>query len=239
MEHRNTQDRAQAGRPRRRSRFSPFMRQLLFYLLFMVPAVTDVAALWLGWAGAMSWQQTLHEFGRYAFRFLLASLLVSPLRRFFKLNFMVYRRPLGLLAFSYALLHVAIYVCGAARLDLMRIVHDFLTRPFLICGALALLCMMTLALTSTRTAIMQLGRKWTELHRLAYMAMVLVCLHYSLAFKTWRIEPLLYAAFALAVLATRLFKPGRGEQTGGDPTGAAHARGKSGGKAGGDKSSRA
>ncbi|MFT9258679.1 MAG: ferric reductase-like transmembrane domain-containing protein [Acetobacter sp.] len=209
MECRKHQDRIQPAALRRRSRVSPFMRQILFYLLFMVPAITEISGLWLGWAAALPWQQALDEFGRYAFRFLLVSLLVTPLRRFFKLNFMVYRRPLGLLAFSYAVLHVGLYVCGTARLNLMRVLHDFGSHLFMLFGALALLCMTVLAVTSTRSAIMQLGRKWTELHRLAYMAMVLACLHYSLAFRTWKIEPLLYAALALAVLGTRMFRPRR------------------------------
>jgi sulfoxide reductase heme-binding subunit YedZ len=34
--------------------------------------------------------------------------------------------------------------------------------------------------------------------------MVLACVHYSIAFKVWHVEPFIYAAIAAAVLATRL-----------------------------------
>ncbi|MDE7547336.1 sulfoxide reductase heme-binding subunit YedZ [Acetobacter fabarum] len=192
-----------AGRARRNN-LSPLARQVLLYSLFLLPAVFDLVEGWLGWLGPKPYRECLHDFGRYAFRFLLVSLMVTPLRRFAGMNLMLYRRPLGLLAFTYAALHITLYLTWARGLDPALIRADFTTRPFLSFGLLAFVILCVLAATSTRKSIMRLGKRWAPLHRTVYVAMVLACVHYSIAFKVWRIEPFIYAAIAAAVLATRL-----------------------------------
>jgi sulfoxide reductase heme-binding subunit YedZ len=166
-----------AGRARRKN-LSPLARQVLLYSLFLLPAVFDLVEGWLGWLGPRPYRECLHDFGRYAFRFLLVSLMVTPLRRFTGMNLILYRRPLGLLAFTYAAMHVTLYLTWARGLNPALIWTDFTTRPFLSFGLLAfvILC----------------------------VAMVLACVHYSIAFKVWQVEPFIYAAIAAAVLATRL-----------------------------------
>ncbi len=187
----------------RRFRLSPLTRQVLLYVLFMLPAVSYLAGAFSGDLGPNPFKTCLHEFGRYAFRFLLVSLMVSPLKRFLKIDLMVYRRPLGLLAFSYAALHVTLYFCWARGFDIQRIWKDFLTRPFLTFGLIAFSILAVLAATSTRKSIIRLGKKWARLHRLVYVAMVLACIHYAIAFKQWYMEPFVYAAVAACVLGLR------------------------------------
>ena len=188
----------------RRKNLSPLARQTLLYGLLLLPAVFDLVEGWMGWLGPKPYRECLHDFGRYAFRFLLVSLMVTPLRRFTRINLMLYRRPLGLLAFTYAALHITLYLTWARGLNPGLIWADFLTRPFLTFGLLAFVILCVLAATSTRRAIMRLGRRWAPLHKTVYVAMVLACVHYSIAFKVWHIEPFIYAAIAAAVLATRL-----------------------------------
>ncbi|MCX2560877.1 sulfoxide reductase heme-binding subunit YedZ [Acetobacter farinalis] len=189
---------------RRRARFSPFVRQVFLYLLGLIPAVSDIVRGEMNALGPNPVSFCLHDFGLWAFRFLLLSLAVSPLRRFARRDFMVYRRPLGLLAFTYAALHVVFYVGVTRHFDGRVLRGDFTTRPFLIFGMLTFLILLVLSLTSTRKAIMMLGRRWTRLHKLVYPAMCLACIHFALAFKTWHVEPFLYAALAAALLALRL-----------------------------------
>ncbi|CEF42229.1 putative sulfite oxidase subunit YedZ [Acetobacter senegalensis] len=195
---------------RRRSRFSPVTRQVLLYLFFLLPAALDIAQGMAGTLGPNPTSVCLHDFGRYAFRLLLASMVISPLKRFVGVDLMLYRRPLGLLAFTYAALHVFFYVVVARHLDTHILWQDFTTRPFLTFGVITFLILAALAATSTRRAIRALGRKWVPLHRLAYLAMLLATIHYTIAFKTWHVEPFLYGAVALFVLALRLVpKPPR------------------------------
>lgn len=189
---------------RRRSRFSPVTRQVLLYLFFMLPAAMDIAQGMAGTLGPNPTSACLHDFGRYAFRFLLVSLAVTPLKRFVGVDIMLYRRPLGLLAFTYAALHVFFYVVVARHLDTHILWQDFSSRPFLTFGVLTFLILAALASTSTRRAIRALGRKWSPLHKLAYLAMIFACIHYSIAFKTWHVEPFIYTVIAICVLALRM-----------------------------------
>lgn len=191
-----------AGRTRRKN-LSPLARQVLLYALFLLPAVFDLVEAWMGWLGPRPYRECLHDFGRYAFRFLLVSLMVTPLRRFAGINLIVYRRPLGLLAFTYAALHITLYLTWARSFDPALIWKDFTTRPFLTFGLLAFVILCVLAATSTRKSIMRLGRRWTPLHKTVYLAMVLACIHYSIAFKVWHVEPFIYAGIAAVVLAVR------------------------------------
>lgn len=195
---------APAPSGRRRSRFSPLTRQIFLYLFGLLPAVLVLAQGMANMLGPNPVSACLHEFGRWAFRFLLISLAVSPLRRFARLDFMVYRRPLGLLAFTYAALHVVFYAGVARHFDTHVLWKDFTSRPFLTFGLLTFLILLVLALTSTRRAIMALGWRWAKLHKLVYVAMILASVHYTIAFKTWHVEPFIYAALAAGLLALRL-----------------------------------
>lgn len=201
---------APSGR-RRRSRFSPLTRQIFLYLFCLVPAVSEIAQGMTNRLGPNPVSACLHDFGLWAFRFLLLSLTISPLRRFAGVDFMVYRRPLGLLAFTYAALHVVFYAGVAKHFDMHVLWKDFTSRPFLTFGFLTFLILLVLALTSTRKAIMALGRRWARLHKLVYAAMILACIHYALSFKTWHTEPFIYAAIAAVLLGLRLV-PKKGKQ---------------------------
>lgn len=189
-----------------KTRLKPLTRQIILYSLFLLPGAVDIVQGMTGGLGANPVSVCLHDFGRDAFRFLLLSLLVSPLKRFTQLDVMVYRRPLGLLAFTYAAVHVLFYVGAARHFDGAVLWRDFTLRPFLTFGFLAFLIFCVLAATSTRRAIKALGRQWAPLHRFVYLATLLACVHYSLAFKTWHVEPFIYAGMALVLLALRLVK---------------------------------
>ncbi|MFT8368902.1 MAG: ferric reductase-like transmembrane domain-containing protein [Acetobacter papayae] len=198
------------GRPRRKARLSPFQKQVLFYALFMVPLVSDLLEMAHSPDHARAVVEQQHKLGLYAFRFLLSSLLVSPLRRFARVDFMVYRRPLGLLAFTYALIHAAFYFVGITHLNTERLRHDFMTHPLFVFGLLALLLLSVLAATSTRGAIRHMGWRWARLHRLVYVAAVLASVHFCLAFRTWHVEAFIYAGVTMAILALRWLPPRRG-----------------------------
>ncbi|MFT8851719.1 sulfite oxidase heme-binding subunit YedZ [Acetobacter orientalis] len=194
----------QAGR--KTSRFSSLMRQVLLYAFGLVPGLLDITQGVLGTLGANPVAACLHAFGSYAFRFLLLSLTITLVRRFIGVNLILYRRPLGLLAFTYAAAHVFFYVGATRHFEGHILWRDFTSRPFLTFGFLAFLILVVLAATSTKRTIRALGRKWAVVHRFVYAALVLACVHYSLAFKTWHIEPFIYAGIAVALLGLRVVK---------------------------------
>lgn len=147
----------------------------------------------------------LHVTGTSAFRFLLLCLAITPLRRWTGLAALApWRRTLGLIAFAYAALHITVW----ALLDvgeLEGVLGDLQKRPFIVLGALAFLCLMTLALTSTRGAIRRLGgRRWIRLHRLIFPAAILVVVHYAFAQKADLRMPLVHAVVLVLLLGARV-----------------------------------
>jgi sulfoxide reductase heme-binding subunit YedZ len=146
-----------------------------------------------------------HFTGKWALRFLLACLAVTPILRLAKVGWLVkYRRTFGLLAFSYAVVHLGIYFGLDIELMWSNLVEDVAKRLYITLGMLALVLMVPLAITSTKGWIRRLGnRKWTSLHRLVYISAVLGCVHFYMAVKRDVTEPLIFMAILAVSLGLR------------------------------------
>ncbi len=175
-----------------------------------VYAVGFVPAVWLfgeGFADALGADPiaTLERsLGLWAMRFLLASLAITPLRRLLRIDLLRYRRALGLLAFYYAALHLAAYGALDHGFDWGAILADIAKRPYVTLGMLSFCILAPLAITSNAAAIAWLGGKaWARLHCLVYIAAAAAALHFLLVVKSWPLEPLVYAALTVALLAYR------------------------------------
>jgi methionine sulfoxide reductase heme-binding subunit len=146
-----------------------------------------------------------HRTGDWTLRLLLACLAMTPLRRILGAPWPVrFRRLLGLYAYFYACLHLAVY----AVLDLgfwwPQLLGDIAKRPFITVGFAAWLLLLPLALTSTKGWMRRLGSRWAKLHRAVYLAAGLGVLHYYWGVKADVREPLLYAAILAVLLGMRV-----------------------------------
>lgn len=145
------------------------------------------------------------ETGRWALKFLLLSLAITPLRRITGWNILIqYRRLLGLFAFFYATLHFLSYWSFDLNFAFAAMIGDILKRPFIALGFTAFLLLVPLALTSTKGWIRRLGKKWALLHRLVYLAAILAVIHFIWKVKIFTGDPVLYAAILAVLLAFRL-----------------------------------
>jgi sulfoxide reductase heme-binding subunit YedZ len=143
--------------------------------------------------------------GIWALRFLVATLLVTPIRRLSGWNRIIqYRRMLGLFAFFYASVHFAIYIGVDQFFAFGFIVKDVAKRPFITMGFTAFVLMIPLALTSTRGWIRRLGRRWQMLHRLVYVSGVCAAIHYLWKVKVIIGSPVYYATAIGLLLGFRL-----------------------------------
>ena len=87
------------------------------------------------------------ETGTWTLRFLVLTLLVTPLRRVTGWNALVkYRRMLGLFAFFYGTLHFLTYIWLDQFFDVGEIAKDIAKRPFITVGFTAFVLMVPLAL---------------------------------------------------------------------------------------------
>jgi sulfoxide reductase heme-binding subunit YedZ len=150
-----------------------------------------------------------HTTGFWTLYFLLISLAITPVRRLGRrLAWLIrFRRMLGLFAFFYATLHLTTWVWLYSNFDAHAMVHDIAKRPFITMGMLGWTCLFLLAATSTTWSIRKLGgKRWTMLHRLAYVAATAGVIHYWWIVKTgvrtpWKVTVVL----AVLLLARALW----------------------------------
>jgi len=199
-----------------RDRSAPFVKRWVrpaLWALVILPLVSMVVRLVLSQLGANPIEDLEHETGRWTLRLLASSLAVTPLITFTRWGWLIaQRRFLGLAAFSYAALHLSIYIGVDNFFNVSDIVEDVLKHLYITVGMLGFVLMVPLAITSTKGWIKQLGgKRWTQLHRLAYLAATAGCVHFLWAVKKDKTEPLLYVAVFVMLFALRVVgrKPGR------------------------------
>jgi sulfoxide reductase heme-binding subunit YedZ len=176
----------------------------LVFIACLLPAAWLAGSAYRDALGANPIEAVTHFTGDWALRFLLLTLAVTPLRRLTGLNGLVsYRRTLGLFAFFYAALHLAAYLVLDHYFDWRAALADVRKRPYITAGTMALLCLLPLALTSTRGWIRRLGRRWATLHRLVYVAAVAAVVHYWWLVKADVSAPLWYGAILGLLLLAR------------------------------------
>jgi sulfoxide reductase heme-binding subunit YedZ len=143
--------------------------------------------------------------GSWALILLIASLAVTPLRRLTGWNDLVkLRRMIGLFGFFYAALHFATYMALDLDFDFAAIWKDIVKRPYITVGFTALVLLLPLAATSTAAMIRRLGKRWQQLHYLAYAAAVLGVLHFYWLVKADIRRPVQYGAALALLLAVRV-----------------------------------
>lgn len=129
-------------------------------------------------------QEAQKRSGDIAITLLILSLAVTPLNMLFKLPGLVkLNRPLGLYAYMYAVIHLAIFVWLDYGFDLGLLLEAVAEKPFIIVGLTTFILLSALALTSFKSWMVRLGKNWKRLHRLVYLVNLLVVLHFAWASK--------------------------------------------------------
>lgn len=72
-----------------------------------------------------------HRLGRTALYFVVGSLCFTPALRLFRINLVKFRRPVGLVAFTYAALHLGAWVVLDMGLLWAQLLADIVKRPYL------------------------------------------------------------------------------------------------------------
>jgi sulfoxide reductase heme-binding subunit YedZ len=136
--------------------------------------------------GANPVERLLHASGEIAIWTLGAVLSLTPLRVLFPRSAIVnalnrHRRYIGVSACLYGLIHFSCHVLYQGDLD--DLLQSF-TKPFIWFGLAGLSILVLLASTSNNWAVRKLGgKRWKLLHRLAYLAAIILIYHQSTAGK--------------------------------------------------------
>ena len=215
----------------KRSRFKgPVWVRWPVIIISLLPAAWVAFALWSDltkntrYLGANPVKEMEHFMGEWNIRFLVLTLLVSPLIKVTGWGWLIrYRRIFGLIAFFYIFLHLTIYFVLDVELDWALMIEDVSERLYITLGMLGFLLLVPLAITSTKGWIKRLGnRRWNALHWLIFPAVVLGMVHYYMAVKRDIREPLVYALIFGALFWYRI-RQRRGAKVGGSAARAATA----------------
>jgi len=133
----------------------------------------------------------LHHLGFTAAVLLATVLMFTPLRTAFPQSALTsalqrHRRLVGVSAFTYAALHVTMHFIYEGGFGTFA--KDW-EKPFIAVGVIAFIILFLLAATSINGAVRWLGaRRWKWLHRLVYVAAILVVYHQISARKVFPMQ---------------------------------------------------
>ncbi len=184
------------------------LASILHLAVHIGSAVPLLVGLWDFWQrnlGANPIMEITHRTGKTAILLLILSLAVSPLRQLLKWNQInKLRRPLGLWAGFYALVHFSIYVVLDYGFQWKALLANSLTNFFILFGFTTGLILLLLSITSLTYFLKKMGKNWKKLHRFVYAAGILAALHFILAVKPGVLRPWPYALAMALLLLYRL-----------------------------------
>lgn len=185
-------------------------KPLLFAACLTPFALLALKAFEIGDArlGANPVEEVLHELGLWGLRFLLITLLITPLKDILHKPWpLALRRMLGLFAFFYVTMHFVVWLWLDRELIWSLIIEDIGKRPFITIGFIAFVLLIPMALTSTNGWIRRLGaQRWRTLHKLIYPIVLLGVWHFYWLVKSDVREPLVYLGIAVVLLGWRVWK---------------------------------
>ncbi|MGI1662533.1 protein-methionine-sulfoxide reductase heme-binding subunit MsrQ [Palleronia sp. KMU-117] len=188
------------------------LRRLPTWPVYVLGALPPVWFFWLGLTGGLGVEpikELEHRLGLLALQMMIATLAVTPLRRFTGVSLLRFRRALGLITFYYIVCHLLVWLVLDVRVPAL-IWQDILKRPYITIGMVAFLVLAPLAATSNDWSVRRLGAvRWRRLHQLSYAAAILGAGHFVMLSKGLQIEPLAYLATILVLLALRIDLPRR------------------------------
>lgn len=173
------------------------------YILAVIPPALLFYKGVVGTLGIDPVKEMEHQIGLYGLQVLIATMCVTPLRRFTGLNLIKYRRALGLITFFYITCHLSVWLFLDVQIW-SQIWADIVKRPYITIGMGAFVLMIPLAVTSNNWSIRKLRKNWTKLHKLIYPAVLLGGIHFLLLRKGIQLEPLIYLTIIVVLLVLRL-----------------------------------
>ena len=147
----------------------------------------------------------INHFGEWTLIFIFLTLSMTPLRKITKsLEWIKFRRMLGLFAFFYASVHMLSYVGLDYRFDFEPLINDVLKKKFIFIGFSAWLLLIPLAVTSSQKMVRLLKQNWKKIHKLIYVIAIFGVLHFIWLSKTIFFKPLIFLIILVILLLFRI-----------------------------------
>jgi len=147
----------------------------------------------------------INHFGEWTLVFIFLTLSMSPLKKITNsLEWIKFRRMLGLFTFFYASIHMLSYVGLDYRFDFEPLIDDVLKKKFVFIGFSAWLLMVPLAITSSDKMVKLLKQNWKKLHKLIYIISIFGVLHFIWLSKTIYFKPLIFLIILIILMLFRI-----------------------------------
>lgn len=161
-----------------------FLNKYWLWLILSIPLIGMLIGISNGRA---TYDVLMHATGEFAGRFLIVSLIATPLFLMFPdARFSAWlvrnRRYFGVAAFSYTLLHTIFYLYEKS---FDHVMSEFL-QIGLLTGWIAFFIFIPLAITSNDYFIKKMGSAWKKLQRWVYLAAVLTFVHWAFIHMNWK-----------------------------------------------------
>ena len=173
------------------------------YIVGLIPVPLFLYLAQTGGLGREPIKALEHELGELSLKLLIVGLAITPLRKLVGLNLIKFRRAIGVLTFTYVALHLLVWLVLDVQV-LSQIWADILKRLYITIGMLGFVMMIPLVITSNNWSVKRLGAGWRRLHQLTYLVAILGGIHFIMIAKGIQLEPLIYMAVILGLLAYRL-----------------------------------
>lgn len=186
-------------------------RRVLIFFLSLIPLVFIVYKTLTNQLGADPAKTIVLFTGEWTIYFLFITLAVTPLRRFINFkNFhfrwlQTHRRMLGLFTLFYAVLHVLAFLVFILGLDFSRFGKELVERPYILVTIPAVILLVALGITSTKSMMRRLGSNWIRLHKSIYLIAIFAWVHVFMQVRSSYFEAVLFGVILLALLLPRLF----------------------------------
>ena len=173
------------------------MKRLLLYLISLAPLVYLLTRLFIidDVNDPIKYIYTIT--GATATVIVFFSITISLIKD--KINLLKYRKEIGLLGFFYALLHLLNFIILDAQFDFEFVIKETLDKPFIYLGMIAFFIILFMAITSTK----KLYRKYNKYHKLVYLFLILITIHWIMAQKAISI---LQFSYILGILVIGYYK---------------------------------
>lgn len=119
-----------------------------------------------------------------------------------RINLMKYRRMIGLYSFYYAFLHMMNFLILDMELDFLFALEETLDKPFIYLGMISFIILCFMTLTSTK----ELFAKFNKKHKIVYLALLFLSIHFIMAQKSLSLEQWLYLSIIIMIIYQKVIK---------------------------------
>ena len=177
----------------------------LVFILSLLPLYLISYQIIFNQLGPEPVDRIINHFGEWTLIFILLTLSMTPLMKITKsVEWIKFRRMLGLFTFFYASIHMLSYVGLDYRFDFEPLINDVLKKKFIFIGFSAWLLLIPLAVTSSEKMVRLLKQNWKKIHRLIYIIGIFGVLHYIWLSKTIFFKPLIFLIILVILLLFRI-----------------------------------